>query len=284
MELIDKELPADHKIFLFSDLHEGSTTKYRDGVQTMISNILAEKHNYAFCGGDICEGIMVDDKRYDPNVVDPDSSSILIQYQNAVKEMMPIKSRLLGALQGNHDMKLSHRGVGDFVRDFFCKELDIPYGTYSCKLRFLDKGGKIKNKFHYTHGSRSLTSNAKDPIQKYANMQATLKMRLSPLAGDCILQAQGHTHQLITVEPTTALYLADDGNKIQQHYVSNPENTKFIHPDHRWYANTGSFLKLYGKMGVSSYAERGGYAPTELGYIVVHIQNYKVINVEKVVV
>jgi len=284
MQLIEHELPPDHKIFLFSDLHEGSVTKYHDGVHQMISSILSEKHNYAFCGGDICEGIMVDDKRYDPNVVDPNSSSILLQYQNAVKEMMPIKHRLLGALQGNHDMKLSHKGVGDFVRDMFCKELDIPYGTYTCKLIAKDKNKKVGYKTFYTHGFRSLTSNAKDPIQRLANMQATLKVRLAPLAGDCILMAMGHTHQLIVVEPTTALYLADDGDKIRQYYVSNPENTKFIHPDHRWFANTGSSVKLYGAMGVSSYAERGGYAPTELGYVVVHVENYKVVDCEKVVV
>ena len=165
-----------------------------------------------------------------------------------------------------------------------CGELDSTYGTYTVKVSVKDNDGKVKYKIFYTHGSKSLSSNAKDPIQAEANMKATLKQRLLPLAGDCLIMACGHSHKNFVVEPTSALYLTDDGNQIVQDYVTNPGNTKFIHPDHRWYCSTGSFLKLHGEMGVSGYAERAGYAPAELGYNVIHVKDYQVTRCEKVVI
>ncbi len=282
MEIIQKQLPPDHSIFLFSDLHEGTIMKHHAGVQKMIESILSQKNNYAICGGDLCEAIGIDDKRYDSSTTSPDSPVALLQYKAATKELEPIKDRLLGIHDGNHDYKMVNR-IGNFVRDEVCKSLRVPYATWSAKYLIKDKD-KVRYRLFVTHGSRSLTSAAKDPIQAEANMKATLKKRLSPLAGDCLVMACGHTHQLLVQEPTTALYLTDDGKQIKQDYVTNPENTRFIHPDHRWYANTGSFLKLYGEMGVAGYAERGGYAPVELGYCVVHVKDYMVQNVEKVVI
>jgi len=59
----------------------------------------------------------------------------------------------------------------------------------------------------------------------------------------------------------------------------------FIHPDLRWYVNTGSFYKLYadGK-NVSGYAERAGYDPNELGYVVVRVKDGIINDVERVVI
>ena len=58
--------------------------------------------------------------------------------------------------------------------------------------------------------------------------------------------------------------------------------TPYIHPDHRWYCNTGSFLRLYG-MGISSYAEIGEYDPVELGFCVARVRDRIIQGIDKVV-
>ena len=69
---------------------------------------------------------------------------------------------------------------------------------------------------------------------------------------------------------------------IQEHYTGYPANVGYIHPDARWYVNSGSFLKTFGE-NVSSYSEMAEYDPIEIGYAVVEVNHRKITNVRKVV-
>ena len=77
------------------------------------------------------------------------------------------------------------------------------------------------------------------------------------------------------------LYLIDDGENIKQHYKFSITPNQKIHPDHRWYVNTGSFLRLYGDMGVSGYAEMAWYDPIMLGFSVAKVRDRELVGVEK---
>lgn len=112
-------------------------------------------------------------------------------------------------------------------------------------------------------------------------MELILKRHLKHKFGDCLLMSMGHTHKLLICSPNPELYLTDDGSQITQKYTRSDKADGYIHPDHRWYINTGSFLKLYGD-GVSGYAERAGYDPVELGFIVVMVRDRKIVDVRKV--
>ena len=103
------------------------------------------------------------------------------------------------------------------------------------------------------------------------------------MAGDCILMAFGDTHKLVVTEPTKSLYLTDDGSQVVQHYTKDMPSTKYIHPDHRWYANTGSFVKGQ-EIGVDSYVSRAGYDPTELGYVVANVKKGRMVEVKPQIV
>ncbi|MDH5664707.1 MAG: hypothetical protein OEY10_00215 [Nitrosopumilus sp.] len=283
MELIKCKLPKSAEIILTSDWHEGSALQYKHGIANVIDYVMSKSNRYMIHGGDTVEAIAVDDKRYQADSVDPDKSVTLRQYQGVIDKLTPLAKakRLLGIHEGNHDLRWLK--VGNFIKELVCKELNVPFGTYSAKYVITDSEEKIKYKIFVTHGNGAVKSAAKDPIQRDANLQANLKMKLQYLAGDCKVMAMGHTHKLIVVEPKHELYLIDDGKKITQGYVTDPGTTKYIHPDHRWYANTGSMVKLYGDRGVSGYAERMMLRPVELGYCVVVVEDYKVIDVRKVV-
>lgn len=285
MIIYSKTLPENHNLYLFGDSHEGTILKSYDGYNETIERIRRDKIGYAVHMGDIADSVTIDDPRYDPSTIDGRSNCPLEQYKVATKELKPIKNKLITILEGNHDHKLTARkGLGNFVKLITCDELGIPFGTFSCKLWIKNRRDKQMYKIFLTHGSRSISSKSNDPIKRLNSKIMKLKNSLYDLAGDCAIMAMGHSHQLLVANPAESLYLVDDGKKIHQRYTTSPSNgSEYIHPDHRWYVNTGSYLKLYVE-GISSYGERMGLSPVELGYCVIKVREGKVSSVEKIVI
>ncbi|KKN79606.1 hypothetical protein LCGC14_0338100 [marine sediment metagenome] len=285
MELITKELPPSHKLFLVGDFHEGAVAQHSDAIDQTIGAVLAEKDNYVAIMGDLCEAILVADRRYSPENIDPGSPSIILQYQNITEKLRPIKDRILYIHTGNHDILLANKGVGDMVRDYTCRELGVPYGTYAAALTVQNKGKKssgVQYRAFTAHGWGTLRSAADDPVRQESNMKLSLKRKLKNKFGSASLMAMGHSHRLLVSEPTTNLYLVDEGGALKQRYTIDRHEGLYVHPDHRWYCATGSFLKTFVKSAVT-YSERAGFDPTEIGYVVARIEDTKIINVEKVV-
>jgi predicted phosphodiesterase len=283
MQIISHNLPDSHDIVLFGDTHEGSAFKHKEEVAKLVDYVATTKNTYAVHMGDLVEGIVIDDKRYDAESVDSDSPQPLLQYQNAIKEIAPIKNKLLTILEGNHDRTVGRR-MGNFVEGLVCKELGVPFGTVGCKLTIKNKDSKQMYKMFLAHKMRNtLNSNAKDPIQKEANIKAAMKDQLRGKCNDAIIMGFGHTHKLLVQPPSNMVEMYDDGVSIKQEYKRDPGNARRIDPDLRWYVNTGSFVKLY-ELGISGYAEIGGLEVVELGYVVVEVRDRKVVNCRKVVV
>lgn len=251
---------------------------HHDGAaRDIIERVKKEKNTYMALGGDLIEAICVDDKRFD---ADSATDPVPIKQAQDVRNLLePIKHKILFVLTGNHEYAL-HK-YGDLVKYLICEPLGVSYGTYTCKC-LVSVGNKPAYKLFYTHGAKSISSIADDPIRREANMKLSLKQRLKHKAADCEVMAMGHTHKLIVSGPEQSLYLTDDGKKIRQHYTA-PGDGEYIHPDHRWYVNTGSLMKLYVP-GISGYAERFGYDPCELGHAEIIVRNGKITNIEKRVI
>jgi len=281
VEIGERVLPPDHDLILASDFHEGTILQEVRALFEMRDKVLREKNTFLAFGGDAVEAITVDDQRY--SLETDKKQTPLRQYKNIQDFFAPIANKTLFILQGNHDWALS-RTVGDYLQEVLCPTLKIPYGTATAKWTVKDKKGGRMYKFFFTHGSRNISSVADDPIRREANMLLQLKRKLSMKAGDCEIMAMGHTHRLMIAEPMDSLYLHDDGQKVRSAYTDlGTGSGQWIHPDHRFYVNTGSFLKLYLEH-VSGYAERLGYDPVELGYAVLECRAGKIKTVRKVVV
>ena len=276
MNIIKFPVEKNFNLYLFGDVHAGSSLFYRKGFLKFVNTVKKDKIGYAIDMGDAIEAIMTDDKRYtDDTAREPIP---LKQAKDYIDMIHPIRSKIIVRLLGNHEHKLHRFGN---LSEHICHQLDIPYGTYTAKVIFTDKKtGATMFKAFVTHGFRSITNQAHDPLQREANMKARLKRLLMEKSGDCILQAMGHTHKLIVARPTTKLWLSDNGSEIKQRYTHS--EGEYIHPDHRYVVNTGSFLKLYAN-GVSGYAELFGYDPVELGYIKVEVRRGDILDIHKVV-
>ena len=150
-------------------------------------------------------------------------------------------------------------------------------------VTFEDKQGVMFKGF-FTHGRRLIRTIADDPVRRTANEKLQLKQHLKNKMGDCLIMAKGHCHRLIVSDPIESLYLMTENEEIHQRYThSAHKEYKFIHPDHRWYCATGSFLKTFGEK-VSSYAEVGEMDPVELGYVKVIVRDRTIAKVERIVV
>jgi hypothetical protein len=180
-------MPYDFDLVLMGDDHEGSKLKHDSGVERALDFVMEKESRYFIHMGDAAEAIQVDDKRY--TMESQKEPITLCQYRNIEAQYSRAASRCIAWILGNHDLKLWRSG--NYIKDFICHNLSIPYGGYSCNITFSDTYGKMF-KGHFRHGiGTGLKSNAKDEEQKIANMKATLKSRLKDMAGDCVLMAAG---------------------------------------------------------------------------------------------
>lgn len=283
MQIISREAPDDFNLFLFSDCHVGtllhSEPAFDEMIEMMESDVDGCKYNLAAGLGDYFEAIDTSDKRFDPDTTDLEKIRPESQAEHVEEKLRPISGRIVTLLGGNHEWKLVR--YCDYVRRI-CKGLGVPFGTYSSVLRFLPVGSDMPMlKVFVTHGAGSIRSTADDPERQEANMNLSLKRRLKNKAGDCAVMAMGHTHRLLVARPKKSLYLKYGATEIRQAYTASSQDDGYIHPDHRWYINTGSFMRLY-RLGVSGYAERANYDPMELGFAIVVVRDRKVVDCKKV--
>ena len=274
MRIIDFTVPESYELILFGDDQEGNSLKDVKAYESCLQYILNGKNRFAVHMGDEMEAYWIDDPRYSPEILLADP---LKQQENVINQLSPLakSKKLITILYGNHSHKLFPK-VGDITADT-CRKLDIPYGGFSCVIRFMDKKG-VQFKGFFTHGRKYIGSTADDPIRRESNMKLQLKRHLENKAGDCVLMAKGHTHRLLVCEPLSTLYLTFS-NKISEHYISSTHG-EYIPPSHRWYVNTGSFLRTYGE-NKTSYSEVMEYDPVEIGYIVVKVEDREIVEVYK---
>lgn len=286
MEIIKAyNLPDSFTLCDMSDLHLGSPNCAEETLVEEIARISQDPDSFIVFKGDAIEAILPNDKRYLHSAVHSDLASPKQQADRVIKIFEPVKKRILAWGIGNHEMKLwNTMDFGKYIAD----ALGCPYGAYNFKVHYYHQQDLMFKSYH-THGMGGLHSNAKDDIQYDANRRAQLKHKLVKSGhADCIYMSRGHDHQLIVVEPTVhnKLYLTDDGDGIHQKYsTAAAQDSDFIPPDSRWYATTGSFRKLYSRPGLQTidYGEVVGYAPSEIGYVRLRIENGNVVNAIKVV-
>lgn len=288
MRLLEYYLPRDFNLYDTSDVHKHNPAHHEDLWYGCIDNCLSDPDGYMIIKGDLYEAVLSDDYRYSKEYDEDMRSSFITDQRRAlVNDLMRIaeSGKLLAIGEGNHERKHLRFGplakdVVDEINDRIGKKA-VDYMGYTSKIAYRDKGGNLLFKHYATHGSISLTSNAKDPIQRDANLQASLKNKMAPLAGDCAYMSMGHTHKDIIVKPVAHTYLYDDGENIKSAQWQCKQTDRSIHPDHRWYCNTSSFLKTQ-VIGTDTYSEIAQYPPLECVYPVVKVRDGIIEDIERV--
>lgn len=283
------KVSSDFNLFLFGDIHSGTRSSHKKGVAKLIDMVRLPYNgvlnNYAVDHGDMAETVTRMHKHFDP---DFHYLSVREQEDECVKIRKPLGKHLLSVLDGNHTFRMAdtYGRAGGFARKV-AERLGVNYGSFTTKIEFYNEEGELMFKTFHAHGSGSINSVADDSIRRWSNMKISLKRKLNRKAGDCILMCMGHTHKVLTVNPQSELYLVNEGDKVIQKYTHSPNfhSTGFIHPDHRYYVNTGSLYKLYSDNPfAASYAERAFYDPLELGFVVMRVRDGVPVGLDRVIV
>jgi hypothetical protein len=270
-------------IIQLGDSHEGTIMQIKAKLKKGIDIIKAEKKKgtkFVFVG-DCVEGRAIDNPFYDSDI-----NTQPIPYRQAdevIKDFECVAGQCLAWLEGNHD--LYSRMMVRLVQDVVCdpRGLDVPYGTWSCKITFV--GGGKKWKAHFIHGStnKGITqSRAGNPLRRKTNELDSLKNLLSVACGDAVYHGVGHYHKQLIYEPQMGmdLYITDDGEEFHQKTTAQTGG-EYIPPDLRWYGCSGAFMRQYIK-GVSTYGEKAIYKPVEIGMLRLKVRNWELVGVEKI--
>lgn len=282
-----KELPKDHNLVLFGDFHFGNPLTHYSGIKEAIYYVKSDRRAYSVFMGDGIEGIVIDDSRIDLQ----SKISFPEQEKNDLKfELLPIKNKIINYLIGNHEWKLLKFGN---MASAICNDLNIPYGSYSSKISIYNHS--LMYRVYVHHGTGTLNSKNKDAAKRKIQLLEKLKSKLFDQASDCHVMAMGHTHKMLiyTPEEQNGLFLTGE-NRISQHYELPPiPEEGFIHPDFRYYINTGGFVKLQdatlfdpmsNEKAISGYAERMMLSPLELGFVVLEVRRGKIVGAKKIAV
>jgi hypothetical protein len=267
--------------YAIGDLHVGRRGLAEHKIEECISLIKDDPIGCAGVMGDICETIKPSDKRFTIQEQDTGKFARLSQqWEYAAELLNPISDKLVFILDGNHEevvYDVCH--ISSEIVKMISPDEGIACGGRSAKVFFTDK---IKGFF--THGSGSVQSKAGDPEQRERNDAINIKRKLRDLQGDCILMGMGHIHKMRICKPTVELMLVGDGKDIKQVYTEpyfGPHGE--VNEDKRFYFSSGAFMPLLME-GVTTYAEKAMYTPTEMGMIKCSVEEGAVKSVEKVIV
>lgn len=273
MEFVDVEVPKNFNIFFFGDIHIGTLLAHCEGFKRALKKT---KSNYKGCScnhivgmGDYIEAIDSSDKRFDTQTIDVGKIRPELQAEYFKSLIQPYSRKFDTLLFGNHEDKLLR--FFDYTA-WICRDLAIPYGTYTSVITYRLKSGEKLFKVFAAHGRGTISSSADDPERIEANLNLSLKRKLKNKAADCAVMAIGHTHKLLIAKPKNTLYITSDGDKMKENYKVGDQSANYIHPDHRYYLNTGTFRRTYMR-GVSDYAEKAMYDPVVLGFPVITVRN-----------
>lgn len=283
MKLLSHRIKSTHNIYLISDIHCGSVGFSESKFKEALAHVKDDPDGYLCILGDICDNVVwTDAKRFDPDNRQA-GETVADHYRHVSRLLEPVKDRILCILEGNHDNDITKTTIANFASDM-CVTLGVTYGDYTSKISLRNDAGKLMYKLFLTHGRGFLSSTADDPLRQESNLRLAVKRKLSRLAADCMVMAFGHTHRLIVSRPVRSVYLYDDGARLQSDtiHAGLAQSSRWIHPDVRFYVNTGSFLRSQ-IVGKTTYAERFMMAPTEIGYAKVVCRDGKVQDVQEVV-
>lgn len=253
MKKIKKEITGVDKVLIvpFGDVHLGNPACDWTSFKGMIEWARKTDNLLLLGMGDLFDGIIADDKRYDAS--NERGISFLKHYESMKAVLEPVKDKIIGLHSGNHEYTLAKKGYGDGVESL-CSQLNIPYLGYSAftmlmaKRRFL-KGTESNSIVIFSHhgwfAGRKMGGKINNITDLASHWEANIYL--------C-----GHSHDLFGVRKVKVDF---NGAK------------KLI------FCNTGTFLKT-AEWDYTTYSERAGYPPTKIGVARIEWQPWKEKRVE----
>ena len=269
---------SDAVIFHVGDTHCGSKLFHEDAYNHML-DMAIEDDAFICHMGDCIEGKPTKSSHFDPSSLEPELLVIDDQIEYFANIMRRVADRTLSINWGNHELYLE---PDKHIVKEICYRMGVPHveGGYQTWIRFGDVT------MHNWHGRPSMPQGGEDPYKREAAKKSWLKRKMRDLAGSAHAHYMGHTHQCMVTDPVMVNALLNSGDNVKRRtFMGEPvevEGEPYIHPDYRWYSNTGTFRRG-ASFGHVDYSEIAGYAPPDIAYIRTEIIGGRIAKVEKVV-
>ena len=251
MEIIEKRITLENVekplvVIPLGDVHYGNINVDLVKFKETIEYIRTKENCYTILMGDLCESIIMADKRFDIESVTPELRArvgdlTFAQYESMRDMLMPIKEKILISIRGNHGDNLRIKYNTDFD-GWLCKELKVPMAGYSAFLKLkLDR-----EQFHTETLTFFLHHGIMSSRMTGAKVNAIEKLAENFIAD---IYLNGHSHDLFW---TSRVQLSAAGAHIKE--------------NRRYFAHTGTFLKTYVE-GTMGYGEKALYPPLKTGVL-----------------
>lgn len=248
IEWFGQLLPPDLdslELFGFADYHHGNRFSDADSWHRAIEYVGKTPRAYAILVGDLCECVVPGTKG------DMFSQTVTPQAQRdqIIKDLTPIKGKILGATTGNHEVRIYERTGLDLTADI-AKALGTPYDPDGIFLRIEFGNGAHRNAgrpYRYWVYANHGYGGARTKGAKSVKVERLAKMVMCDVA----MMAHDHESNLAPEEmlvPDEHHHTRDDNGFIRGGVKAH--NTVLV--------KCSAFLKWGG------YARRGGFGPSRL--------------------
>jgi hypothetical protein len=168
------------------------------------------------------------------------------EYQDAVGWFRPVRDKILGVIDGNHEARIVDQ-FGYSPLQGFCALLEIPYCGWSAVLELKVGKGRTNAYYCYMHHTTGGGGSLGGALNR--------SVKLQDIVQGVDVYCGGHNHQLVT--GVKSVYRPDpDGQRVIARKVT--------------YVDCGSYLDYE-----ESYAEKGMYPPGKLGSPRLRFQGYR---------
>jgi predicted phosphodiesterase len=268
-------------LYPLGDIHIGTIHCDMSRLRTDVEKIKNDPYGLWIGMGDYCECITLDDsKRFCASEIHKDfinklDTIAVAQNEAFIDEVWDIRDKSLGLLSGNHEGNNKKRHFVDIVgnacqRMTYSDASDAPqnyvtvFGNNEPKMPYLGDTAMVRlvfervdddGKHERSHNVVIYAEHGHGGGRKTGGKINSLEDMMGPFDADIYLRGHVHT-KLVTKHPRLSI-AASGSAKLQS-------KTRVC-------GLTGCYYKTY-QQDTSSYGERNGYSPTELGGIAIRIR------------
>jgi len=233
VETLQIKCKTPKTIYFVGDLHVGTKNFAEEEFLYTIEKIKKDKDALVVLMGDMGEYIVPDDRRFDIENIHPKLNTTERQYHFVRTSLEPIKDKIIGIVEGNHDFVIKKKSGFDIIHllshDFDCKYLQ------SMGIIKLTIGDYTYN-IVVAHGNSAATT-----VGGHVNrlMKLVSNFEVSP-----DVTVMGHVHALQT--------------------ICNPKLDFDFNTNNMWLGLSGCYFKTYEK-GLDNYGTKQMYSPLTVG-------------------
>ena len=249
-------------IIPLSDIHFGNPLHSTHHIERAIDLILSKPNYFTVFNGDLAECVIKSSK----GDISSQTAIVQKQYEHIRDLFMPLKKRILGVTQGNHEFRIMDTAQID-ICDMWAKDWGCPYGREEIllKISFGRGNGRHPDQrytffLHATHGyGGARTKGAKN---------VKVERQSHQVHADIYLQSHDHDASV-----QAGVYLMPHARTFNK----NGFKVGGVHSVDKKLVKTGAFLKRGG------YASSKGFDPVSLGLTYIKLQGnsgYPIVRVE----